>query len=185
MEKGAPDYYKLAKLSFIKEWMQGNFDDGRNPKNRPFANRSYQKGRVWKQEDIDWNAVDPKTGISVEQILKNMAQVRQLEDMHKSVQFAVSKSANANENFKDSLEDATNDIDNQSDALAALRREFARFEAKNPFAYGDPNYVSNKNASIAMQTASDYLGYAKKAKTQTPKIHLYLSTMNTRETNKR
>ncbi|MEZ6841291.1 hypothetical protein ABVN80_14560 [Acinetobacter baumannii] len=73
-----------------------------------------------------------------------MAQVRQLEDMHKSVQFAVSKSANANENFKDSLEDATNDIDNQSDALAALRREFARFEAKNPFAYGDPNYVSNK-----------------------------------------
>ncbi|MEZ6841292.1 hypothetical protein ABVN80_14565 [Acinetobacter baumannii] len=22
--KGAPDYYKLAKLSFIKEWMQGN-----------------------------------------------------------------------------------------------------------------------------------------------------------------
>ncbi|EHU1449497.1 phage tail protein [Acinetobacter baumannii] len=164
LEKGAPDYYKLAKLSFIKEWMQGNFDDGRNPKNRPFANRSYQKGRVWKQEDIDWNAVDPKTGISVEQILKNMAQVRQLEDMHKSVQFAVSKSANANENFKDSLEDATNDIDNQSDALAALRREFARFEAKNPFAYGDPNYVSNKNASIAMQTASDYLGYAKKAK---------------------
>ncbi|EMB2321430.1 phage tail protein [Acinetobacter baumannii] len=164
LEKGAPDYGKLAKLSFVKEWMQGNFDDGRDPKNRPFANRGYQKGRTWKQEDIDWNAVDPKTGISADQIVKNMAQVRQLEDMHKSVQFAVSKSANANENFKDSLEDATNDIDNQSDALAALRREYARFEAKNPFAYSDPNYVANKNSSIALQTGSDYLGYAKKAK---------------------
>lgn len=162
--KEAPNYQALGRNDFAKQWLSGAFDDGRDPSKRKFTNVAYDKARGHKATDINWSKVDPQTGKSAQDWVDEYEKLKRLEDEHKAVQFAVTKSANVHEKYLDSLEDAAMGMDTQSSALSALIREYARFEAKNPMALQNSTYLAEKQIAIAEQTSADYLIKAKSAK---------------------
>lgn len=146
---GAVDYDYLARQSFIKEWMQGKLDDGRDPSQRKFANREYKKGIDWTEGDINWN--DPKVQAWVNLKKGNL----QGDGLQKSLEFAAGKLGESVENAQIAYENWNNGSKVPSDTQKA-RREYAKFEAKNVTSTENSEYQDYKLESLSRIAATNY-----------------------------
>lgn len=146
---GAVDYDYLARQSFIKEWMQGKLDDGRDPSQRKFANRKYKKGTDWTEGDINWD--DPKVQAWVNLKKGNL----QGDGLQKSLEFAAGKLGESVENAQIAYENWNNGSKVPSETQKA-RREYAKFEAKNVTSTKNTEYQDYKLESLSRIAAANY-----------------------------
>lgn len=163
--KGVPvDYDWLAKQAFIKEWMQGKLDDGRDPTKRPFATRAYSKGKPWTEGDINWN--DPKVKQWV-----NLSKNNQTNDgIQKALEFAAGKIGEASANMKTAIDNWNQDSKTPSDTAKASR-EFGKFESKNPTATQNHSYKTFKTEALANIAGANYAEMAKDLRDQNKELN--------------
>lgn len=146
---GAVDYDFLARQAFVKEWMQGKLDDGRDPSQRKFANRAYKKGTDWTEGDINWS--DPKVQAWVNLKQGNL----QGDGLQKSLEFAAGKLGESVENAQIAYENWNNGSKVPSDTQKA-RRDFAKFEAKNGTSTQNKEYQDYKLEALSRIAATNY-----------------------------
>lgn len=180
--QGVPaDYNFLAKQAFIKEWMQGKLDDGRDPTKRPFANRAYAKGQAWTEADINWD--DPKVKQWVALSEKNQTN----DGIRKALEYAAGKIGEANENMQNAVQNWNQGTDTPSDTAKA-KRDFGKFEAKNPTATKDESYQAFKANALAKTAGTNYAEMAANLRDQNKELNdsfLENETQATRNAEKR
>lgn len=180
---GAPiDYNHLAKQAFIKEWMQGKLDDGRDPSKRKFANRAYQKGVDWKEGDIDWSNPKVQQWVGLKQ--GNL----QNDGTQKALEFAAGKLGEAVERSEVAIENWNNESTEVLSDVVKARTDFAKFEAKNPTATKDPHYIDYKNNALAKIASTNFVEMASSLREQNKELQDQLlddETQATRNAEKR
>ncbi|HEO0817041.1 TPA: hypothetical protein U9M35_002897 [Acinetobacter baumannii] len=159
------DYNALAQAAFVKEWMTGNLDDGRDPSKRRFAKRAYNKDIPWRESDIDW------TNPLVQKWVQTKAGNLRQDGTQKSLEFIAGKFGEASERFSDAVQDFELDADANSSQAAQFKRETAKFEAKNPTASKSKEYKQLKEMTTAKIVGSDYLTMAKDLKKQNDELN--------------
>lgn len=147
------DYNFLARQAFIKEWMQGKLDDARDPSKRKFANRAYKKGTDWTEADINWD--DPK----VQQWVNLKQGGLQKDGEQKSLEFVAGKLAQAAESVSLAYDNWNKGAKVPSETQSA-RKEFARFEAKNPTATQGQDYQDYRLQALSKIALSNYANMA-------------------------
>lgn len=170
----SPNYDARANDAFIKAWMSGQFDDGKDPSKRAFAKGKYDPKRGWSQDDIDFDGA--KQSGSVQDFLKATTEKLQQQDRLAAVSFAKGKMDAAAQDVASAFEQLTEKTKGQSDSMVALNREFARFEAKNPGTATDKDYQSLKRGSVTNVATSDALKLAQTMKDAQPGRLLDLNT---------
>lgn len=180
--QGIPvDYNWLAKQAFIKEWMQGKLDDGRDPTKRPFANRAYSKGKAWTEADINWD--DPKVKQWVNLSKTNLTN----DGIQKALEYAAGKIGEASSNMETAVENWNQGTDTPSDTAKA-NREFAKFEYKNPTATKNYAYKAFKGEALAKIAGTNYAEMAANLRDQNKELNdsfLENETQATRNAEKR
>lgn len=163
--QGIPANYNwLAKQAFIKEWMSGKLDDGRDPSARPFAKRAFVKGKAWTEDDIDWE--DPKVKAWVK-----LSEFNQGNDgIQKALEFAAGKIGEASSNMATAIENWNSGTDTPSDTAKA-QRDFSKFEAKNPTATQNYAYKSFKGKALASIAGTNYAEMATQLREQNKELN--------------
>lgn len=154
---GQANYQARAEEQFIKAWMTGQFDNGKDPQNRPFVKggAKYDAKRGWNVSDIDM------TGTAAQDFLEAVKKKLEAQDINAAVSLGKGKLEAASEDVATALAQLATESYGGSEALDALRREFARFEGTHPGAVGDAGYQSVKRGSLTNAAASDALKLSK------------------------
>jgi hypothetical protein len=124
-------------------WEGGKFDDGGDPQKRKFTKVPYSKNRGFTRADIDWTMPDPQTGKTMTDMKNLLLEYRRLQD-EKTALVAVNKRLIASE---ESVTEASErltagGIVKQSEAMRALRAEFAQFVKANPILQDSAEFQS-------------------------------------------
>lgn len=167
-------YEKLSKIEFEKKWLAGDFDDGKNPEKRKFANKPYDKKNGWSEADLDWGATDKQTGISIRQYQDAWIEAEKQKDQKKAVVFAAQRSAASISDAATNYDQLTADTSGRTLAMTGLNREFARNEARNPQAVNSQEYREEKFEAKTNRATADYLEYAIQAKEQNKQLNIDL-----------
>lgn len=155
------NYSELAKAAFAKEWMTGKLDDGRDPSSRKFATRAFDKSKSWNENDIDWSNPQVQQWLSLKS--SNLKQ----DGVQKSLEFAAGKIGEAGSRLEDALEDYELDTDANSSEQAKAKREYGKFEKKNPTAIqNNPMYDEMKLISLSQIAGANYASMAKDLREQ-------------------
>lgn len=158
----APDYEDMAKEEFKRQWAKGAFDDDNDPRSRKFAIGAYDKNKGWDAEtQIDWNAHDKQTGITVKQWLEAEAMRMRTDDKVKGLRYAAERVGSTSENVDNAFADYALGGDALSTASEALRRQFTRMEVKTPAVKEENAWNVYKRGALTNQSTADYMAYAK------------------------
>lgn len=158
---GDASYAEQARAAFVKRWMSGDFDDGKDPNKRKFANRSYDKARGWREEDIDFSAVDPQTGESAQEWMRVYAELQKAKDEAAAFAYAQERVAATSVDLNDAARRLAEDgLFKQTDAMRALLREFERQESRNPGLADNPEYQEQKRQALLNRARADMANFA-------------------------
>lgn len=152
------DYLKKARNDFVERWMGGKWDDNNDPRSRPFTKGAYNPDTGWTKEQIDWDGM--YKGQHVNEFLNAQMKKLMADDYKASIQFAAERSASTDEDLNNVLDQFIENDSKKSDALMALERQFARYEAKNPMALQAGGYNDLKDFALNHQVAKDALSKA-------------------------
>jgi len=158
---GNASYEEQAKAAFVKRWMSGDFDDGKDPSKRKFANRSYDKARGWREEDIDFSAADPQTKESAQEWMKVYAALQKAKDEATGVAYAQERLAATSVDLDEAARRLAEDgLFKQTDAMRALMREFERQESDKPTLANNAEYQEQKRQALLNRARADMTGFA-------------------------
>lgn len=158
------NYDNLAKEAFVKEWMTGKLDDGRDPTQRKFANRAYSKGVNWTRDDIDWNNQQVQDWVGLKSgNLKS-------DGTQKALEFASGKLGEATEGLSIAF-DEWNRGTKVPSATQTARKQFARFEAKDPTATSGAEYEKYKEHTLSYIASTNYAETATELREKNKELH--------------
>lgn len=158
---GNASYEEQAKAAFVKRWMSGDFDDGKDPSKRKFANRSYDKARGWREEDIDFSAADPQTKESAQEWMNVYSALQKAKDEATGVAYAQERLAATSVDLDEAARRLAEDgLFKQTDAMRALMREFERQESDKPALANSPEYQEQKRQALLNRARADMTGFA-------------------------
>ena len=158
---GNASYEEQAKAAFVKRWMSGDFDDGKDPSKRKFANRSYDKARGWREEDIDFSAADPQTKESAQEWMKVYAALQKAKDEATGVAYAQERLAATSVDLDEAARRLAEDgLFKQTDAMRALMREFERQESDKPALANNAEYQEQKRQALLNRARADMAAFA-------------------------
>ncbi|WP_354734407.1 tail length tape measure protein [Acinetobacter nosocomialis] len=167
------DYLKKAKNDFIERWMGGKWDDNNDPRSRPFTKGAYNPDTGWTKDQIDWNGM--YKGQHVNEFLNAQMKKLMSDDYKASIQFAAERSASTDEDFRNAFDQFVENDSKKSDALMALERQFARYEAKNPMALQAGGYNDLKDYALNNQVAKDAISKANESKNANQQLSIDLT----------
>lgn len=158
---GAASYEEQAQAAFVKRWMSGDFDDGKDPSKRKFANRGYDKSRGWRSEDIDFSAADPQTKETAQGWMSVYAALQKAKDEATGVAYAQERLAATSVDLDEAARRLAEDgLFKQTDAMRSLMREFERQESDKPALANSAEYQEQKRQALLNRARADMAGFA-------------------------
>lgn len=168
LRSGDVSYKAQAEEEFKALWLGGDFDKGHDPRFRQFRNAP--KGAKYGEKN-GWSDYSAKKGYGADEInmadpkvqewIKAREAYKEQEDLLKSLAFARTRfAATADEADAAASRLADGGLAKESDAMKALRKEYAREEESNPEARkgrSDINseYFKTKREALLNQSRTD------------------------------
>lgn len=157
---GDESYAAQAKEAFKENWLGGKFDEAHDPRNRLFK-KDKNGGNSLDNLDLQGSYKDKSGKLhTVQEWLDAYEAGKKLEDQIKAVTFAKERAAAMDDEAASASERLTKDAGKETDAMRALKREFARQEAANPAALSDPKYQERKASALMNRARADLDNYA-------------------------
>jgi hypothetical protein len=150
-------YQDQAKNEFSKKWLAGEFDDARDPSKRKFAKRGFDKKNPFTEDDIDFSAVGAG-GVGPTQWIQAVADKLQKQAEQDAIKFSAGKFGEANSRLDDSLDTYKLGVSPDSTQASAAKRQYAKYEQKNPTVTQDnESYSDFKALSLAALAGEEYV----------------------------
>ncbi|WP_151708801.1 hypothetical protein [Acinetobacter brisouii] len=144
---------------FKNDWMAGKYDINRDQKRRQFALGKLDPKAGWSIDQL--NMEGSSGGIKLKDLLDAQYQAAVKAAQRDAVKFSAGKVGENGQVLQDAADDYNAGYDIQSNATTQLKKQYARFEAKNPEAVKDnKGYDDTKRFAMADQAGADYLKLA-------------------------